>query len=281
VQPATARTERVITLPSPSGKQSFGSEGSRAEERPVAGQPFEPARIVVADDHPLFRSALRTLLEGSEEVEVIAEAADGKETLEFSRRLEPDLVLMDVIMPKMDGVAATRAIKSELPRTIVLMMTASEDSEHLLSALRAGAGGYVLKSDDPEQITEAVHKVLRGEFPLDQEVATRLLLRLSQEKHESQEERVSPVPEALSAQGRRISPAAADDPDSGKLSPREAEVLRLMAKGCTNEQIARELLLSTSTVKNHVGQILSKLGASDRTQAAIMAIERGLISISH
>jgi DNA-binding NarL/FixJ family response regulator len=248
----------------------------------VAGQPFEPARIVVADDHPLFRSALRTLLEGSEEVEVIAEAADGKETLEFSRRLEPDLVLMDVIMPKMDGVAATRAIKSELPRTIVLMMTASEDSEHLLSALRAGAGGYVLKSDDPEQITEAVHKVLRGEFPLDQEVATRLLLRLSQEKHERQEERVSPAPaEALSAQeGRRMSPAAAADPDSGKLSPREAEVLRLMAKGRTNEQIARELLLSTSTVKNHVGRILSKLGASDRTQAAIMAIEMGLISIS-
>jgi DNA-binding NarL/FixJ family response regulator len=248
----------------------------------VAGQPSEPARIVVADDHPLFRSALRTLLEGSEEVEVIAEATDGKETLELSRRLEPDLILMDVIMPKMDGVAATRAIKSELPRTIVLVMTASEDSEHLLSALRAGAGGYVLKSADPEQITEAIHKVLDNEFSLDQEVATRLLLRLSQEKHERQEERVSPAPaEALSAQERRIPPAAADDPDSGKLSPREAEVLRLMANGRTNEQIARELLLSTSTVKNHVGRILSKLGASDRTQAAIMAIEMGLISLSH
>ena len=249
----------------------------------MTGQPSEPARIVLADDHPLFRSALRTLLEGSEEVEVIAEAADGKETLELSRRLKPDLVLMDMIMPKMDGVAATRAIKSELPRTIVLVMTASEDSEHLLSALRAGAGGYVLKSADPEQITQAVHKVLKREFPLDQEVSTRLLLRLSQEKkHERQEERVSPAPaEALSAQeGRRMSPAAAEEPDSGKLSPREAEVLRLMAKGRTNEQIARELLLSTSTVKNHVGRILTKLGASDRTQAAIMAIEKGLISIS-
>jgi DNA-binding NarL/FixJ family response regulator len=247
----------------------------------VAGQPSEPARIVVADDHPLFRSALRTLLEGSEGVEVIAEATDGKETLELSRRLEPDLVLMDMIMPEMDGVAATRAIKSELPRTIVLVMTASEDSEDLLSALRAGAGGYVLKSADPEEITQAIHKVIEHEFPLDQEVATRLLLRLSQEKHEGQEERVSPAPEALSAQeGRLMSPAAAD-PDSGKLSPREAEVLRLVANGRTNEQIARELLLSTSTVKNHVGRILGKLGASDRTQAAIMAIEMGLISISH
>ena len=237
----------------------------------MAGQPSQPARIVVADDHPLFRSALRTLLEGSEGVEVIAEATDGKEALELSRRLEPDLVLMDVIMPKMDGVAATRAIKSELPRTIVLVMTASEDSEHLLRALRAGAGGYVLKSADPERIMEAVRKALEGEFPLDQEVAKRLLLHLSQGKKERQEEEwVSPVPEAPATQERGTPPAAAANRE---LSPREAEVLRLIAHGRTNEQIARELLLSTSTVKNHVGRILSKLGVSDRTQAAIMAIE--------
>jgi DNA-binding NarL/FixJ family response regulator len=249
----------------------------------VAKHPSERARIVIADDHPLFRSALRTLLEENEEVEVIAEAKDGQETLGLSRRLRPDLVLMDMIMPKMDGVAATRAIKAELPRTVVLVMTASEDSEHLLSALRVGAGGYVLKSADPERITEAVHKALERAYPLDQEVATRLLLRLSQEKQEKQveEERVSPASEARSDQGRRRPPVAADEPDSGKLSPREAEVLRLIAHGRTNEQIARELLLSTSTVKNHVGRILSKLGASDRTQAAIMAIEMGLISISH
>ena len=238
----------------------------------MARHPSEPARIVIADDHPLFRSALRALLEESGEVEVIAEATDGKETLELSRRLRPDLVLMDVIMPKMDGVAATRAIKAELPRTIVLVMTASEDSEHLLSALRVGAGGYILKSADPERITEAVHKALEGEFPLDQEVAKRLLLRLSQEK---QEEGASPIPEAPTAQERETPPAAANR----ELSPREAEVLGLIAHGHTNEQIARELLLSTSTVKNHVGRILSKLGASDRTEAAIIAVEMGLISI--
>jgi len=246
----------------------------------VAKHPSERARIVIADDHPLFRSALRTLLEESEEVEVIAEAKDGKETLGLSRRLRPDLVLMDMIMPKMDGVAATRAIKAELPRTVVLVMTASEDSEHLLSALRVGAGGYVLKSADPERITEAVHKALEGEFPLDQEVTKRLLLRLSQEKQEKQveEEWMSPVPEAPTTQELGTPPAAAANTE---LSPREAEVLRLISHGRTNEQIARELLLSTSTVKNHVGRILSKLGASDRTQAAIMAIEMGLISISH
>ncbi len=208
-------------------------------------------------------------------MEVIAEAADGKETLGLSRRLRPDLVLMDVIMPKMDGVAATRAIKAELPRTVVLVMTASEDSEHLLSALRVGAGGYVLKSADPEWITEAVRKALEGEFPLDQEVAKRLLLRLSQEKQESQEEGVGSATEAPTTQERETPPTAANR----ELSPREAEVLGLVAHGYTNEQIARELLLSTSTVKNHVGRILSKLGASDRTEAAIMAIEMGLISL--
>jgi DNA-binding NarL/FixJ family response regulator len=149
-------------------------------------------------------------------------------------------------------------------------MTASQDSEHLLSTLRAGAGGYVLKSADPERIMEAVRKALEGEFPLDQEVAKRLLLRLSQGKKERQEEEwVSPVPEAPATQERGTPPAAANR----ELSPREAEVLRLIAHGRTNEQIARELLLSTSTVKNHVGRILSKLGVSDRTQAAIMAIE--------
>ena len=248
----------------------------------MASQPSKPARILIADDHPLFRSALRTLLEGSEEVEVIAEATDGEETLGLSRRLEPDLVLMDVIMPNMDGVAATRAIKAEHPRTIVLVMTASEDSEHLLSALRAGAGGYVLKSADPEWIMQAVHKALERKFPLDQEIATRLLLRLSQEKHERQEEeggeeeRVSPVPVAPNTTQERGRPPAGAAANR-ELSPREAEVVRLIAHGRTNEQIARELLLSTSTVKNHVGRILSKLGASDRTQAAIMAIERDLI----
>jgi DNA-binding NarL/FixJ family response regulator len=241
----------------------------------VARHPSEPARIIIADDHPLFRSALRTLLEVIEDVEVIAEATDGRETLGLCRRLRPDLVLMDVIMPEMDGVAATRAIKAELPQTVVLVMTASEDSEHLLSALRVGAGGYVLKSAEPERITEAVRKALEGEFPLDQGVSKRLLLRLSQEKQERQEEAwVSPVPEAPTTQEREATPATAANRE---LSPREAEVLELIAHGRTNEQIARELLVSTSTVKNHVGQILSKLGASDRTEAAIMAIEMGLI----
>jgi DNA-binding NarL/FixJ family response regulator len=235
-----------------------------------------PSRIVIADDHPLLRSALRRLLEESpEDVEVVAEAADGQETLELCRRFEPELVLMDVIMPRMDGIAATRAIKAELPRTIVLVVTASESIDHLAEALRAGAAGYILKTASPQQITNAIRRVLEGESPLDQEVAIRLLVHLTNEKRERQEgEPGGPVSEVLSSQEWRTTPAA----PKGGLSPREVEVLRLMARGHTNQQIAEELLVSTSTVKNHVHQILSKLGVSDRTQAAIMAIELGLLA---
>ena len=234
--------------------------------------PPPSTEIVIADDHPLFRTALRSLLEQSPiDVEVVAEAKDGQEALELARRFKPELVLMDVVMPGMDGLEATRAIKAELPQTIVLVMTASEDLEHLAGALRAGAAGYILKTASSDQITDAIRRVLDGESPLNQEVAMRLLVHLTNERRERQEPG-DPVPEALTQE--RLTSAAPDR----ELSPREVEVLRLMAQGHTNQQIAKELLLSTSTVKSHVQRILSKLGASDRTQAAIMAIEIGLLS---
>jgi DNA-binding NarL/FixJ family response regulator len=242
------------------------------EQEQVTEHPSIPSRIVIADGHPLFRSALRRLLEESPEMEVVAEAADGQEALELCRRFRPELVLMDVIMPTMDGIAATRAIKAELPRTIVLVMTASESMEHLAEALRAGVGGYILKSASPQQTTDAVRRVLEGEFSINQQVAMRLLVHLTNERRAEQEP-VGQVPEVLSKEGR-TTPSALDR----ELSPREVEVLRLIAHGYTNQQIAKELLLSNSTVKNHVQRILSKLGASGRTQAAIMAIEIGLLS---
>jgi DNA-binding NarL/FixJ family response regulator len=232
-----------------------------------------PSRIVIADDHPLLRFALLRLLEESPDVEVVAEANDGKEALELCRHFKPELVLMDVIMPEMDGIAATRAIKAELPRTIVLMMTVSESLEHLAESLRAGAGGYILKSASPERITDAIRDALEGEFPLPQEVTSRLLLHLTNEKRAGQEP-VGPVPEAFSQEVR--GPAALHR----ELSAREAEVLRLVAHGYTNPQIAKELFVSTSTVKHHVQQLLSKLGVSDRTQAAVTAIKMGLLSVS-
>lgn len=225
-------------------------EGSDAE-RP-------PSRIVVADDHPLFRSALIQILNARADLEVVGEAADGQEAIELCRRLRPQLVLMDVRMPQVDGLEATRTIKREFPRTIVLMLTAFEDPNYLSEALKAGAGGYVLKHEPAPQIIDAVRKVLTGESPLNQEVAMRLLTRLIEEE----------VPKEVTLE---------ETPRRGSLSPREVDVLRLIAQGQTNQQIAQRLFISVSTVKKHVRSIVSKLGVSDRVQAAIRAIELGVL----
>jgi NarL family two-component system response regulator LiaR len=219
-----------------------------------------PSRIVVADDHPLMREALTRTLDEQPDLEAIGEAADGPGAVKLCRRSQPELVLMDVMMPGMDGLEATRQIKEELPRTIVLVLTAIEDPILLSEALKAGAAGYVLKRATTTEILGAVRKVLDGESPLDQQIATRLLLQLMEE--ERQEQNGIPKIEAR----------------PGLLSPRETEVLRLVAGGYTNQQIARDLLISVSTVKKHVRNVISKLGASDRTQAAVRAIELGLLA---
>jgi DNA-binding NarL/FixJ family response regulator len=236
-------------------------------------------RIMIADDHPLWCSGLRGLLESSDSLmEVVAEATDGQQALEFARTLKPDLVLMDVWMPRMGGLEATRAIKRELPRTVVLMMTASEEPNHLAEAIKAGAAGYVLKSAPHHQITDAIRAALDGEtIPLNQEVARRLILDLM----DQQSEEAKPLSDVVLPEG---SPPAlgeersqGEDPLPSSLSAREVEVLRLMMRGLSNQQIARNLLISTSTVKKHVRRIISKLDVSDRTQAAVRAIELGLI----
>jgi DNA-binding NarL/FixJ family response regulator len=232
------------------------------------------ARIVVADDHHLVRSALVDLLRKYSGFEVIGEAAHGQEALELCCRLKPDLVLMDVSMPEMDGIEAARAIRRELPQTVVLMMTASEEPRHLAEALEAGAAGYVLKTVRPQQLVNAIRRALEGETPLNQELSKEVILSLMGEKREEQGQAGNPVFEAPSRPSRlRSEPASA----GGRLTPREVEVLRLAARGYTNQQIARELLISTSTAKNHLQRIFAKLGASDRTQAVVMAIESGLI----
>ena len=227
-----------------------------------------PARVVIADDHPLFRSAMRHILTGNPELEVVGEASDGQEALELCRRLRPELVLMDVSMPKMDGLAATCEIKREQPRTIVVVLTADQDPNRLAAALKAGAAGYILKTASPQQIIGAILRALSGESPLNEEIAVHLLRRLL----EDAPEQVHPAP---------ISPTRPLAPSQEPLLPcsltaREAEILRLMSRGHTNQQIARDLLISVSTVKKHVQSIISKLGVSDRTQAAVRAIELGI-----
>ncbi|HLH23870.1 MAG TPA: response regulator transcription factor [Chloroflexota bacterium] len=219
-----------------------------ATERPAAAT----ARLVIADDHDLARAGLRSMLAGERGLAVVGEAANGREALALARRLQPDLVLMDVRMPEMDGLAATRAIKAECPRVSVVIVTMHENLDYLFEALKAGAAGYLLKDATQREVVSAVRQVLRGESLLNGELATRLLHRLAEE------------------------PAQQDPLPTVPLTPREAEVLRLLAQGLTNREIAGQLYVSVGTVKVHVERILAKLGVSDRTQAAVRAVTLGL-----
>ncbi|HEX6557323.1 MAG TPA: response regulator transcription factor [Ktedonobacteraceae bacterium] len=213
----------------------------------------KPARIVIADDHELARAGLRALLTDQRGFELVGEASNGQEALLLCRRLQPDLALIDVRMPGMDGLSTCRAIKQECPATSVILVTMHANPEYLFEALKAGAAGYVLKDVSQHELISAVQGVLRGESILNQELVARLLQRLAKE-----------------TQSR-------EDLPSGRLSPREREVLQLLTKGQTNREIARKLTVSVSTVKIHVEHILAKLEVSDRTQAAVRAIEMGLL----
>ena len=222
-----------------------------------------PARLVIVDDHHLLRRGFRSLLAGEPDLEVVGEASNGREAIELCRRLRPDFVLMDVRMPEMDGLAATRELKRELPDIAVLIMTMHENMDYLLEALDAGAAGYVLKDSPAERLISAVRRTLKGESPLNQELAARLLRRLAEE--------------------RKSEPPAPKQPEPREslrepLTPRELEVLGLLATGRTNQQIAQTLVISKGTVKVHVERIIRKLNVSDRTQAAVRAIEMGLLT---
>jgi DNA-binding NarL/FixJ family response regulator len=299
----------------------------RFEERGGAGEtsretrPSEVARLLIADDHALVREGLRTMLSGEDGIEVIAEANDGQQALTLCRELEPDLILMDVRMPVMDGLEATRKIKAEMPKTSVMMVTMHENPDYLFEAVKAGAAGYVLKDASGERLLSAIRRTLEGESPLNQELAMQLLVRLSRESGSSEEgtggksgersgrafpgasgttpeerpreegEPLASRPEATgpeTSQREATHPGAHQAGSSGSgpsrgteqmesLTPREIEVLRLLSQGQTNPQIAQNLLVSRGTVKIHVQHIISKLGVSDRTQAAVRAIEAGLL----
>jgi DNA-binding NarL/FixJ family response regulator len=234
-----------------------------------------PSRIVVADDHPLFRSAIRYTLEAHPDLKVVGEAANGKEAVDLCRSLRPELVLMDLRMPQMDGIAATQVIKREFPDTPVLIVTAVDESAGLSDSLKAGAAGYVLKDAPAARITDAVRRVLAGESALDEKVAMGLLMSMmNREPSEGEEDR----------KGESVHRSTSDPlvkkggsrPDNS-LTPREAEILRLVMQGQTNQQIARNLLISVSTVKRHLRHIGTKLGVCDRVQAAVRAVELGLL----
>ena len=239
------------------------------------GNNMPPVRILIADDHPAYRGGLRGILSREPDLAVVAEAGDGKEAVELCRNHQPDLVLMDVRMPNMDGLTATREIKRELPLTIVLMLTAFESTKYLAQALRAGAGGYVLKYASAHELVDAIRGVLNGESPIEPKLAGELLLHLHRQVHE-EGERV--VEQSSSTQSSLPAPPE-DNPKQAlleALSPRELEVLKLMARGQTNHEITQSLFISIHTVKKHAQQVVRKLGVSDRTQAILVAIELGL-----
>jgi two-component system, NarL family, response regulator LiaR len=224
-----------------------------------------PSRVLIADDHALLRMAIGSMLGSEEDLEVVGEATDGQEALDLCRELRPDLVLMDVSMPAMDGIAATRAIKAEFPTTGVLMLTAHADENLLLEAVRAGAAGYVLKTASPHDLLAAVRGTLAGESHVDQGLVMKLVRRLVDEDGP----RATPPSSSI-----HKGPQGAPDLS---LTLRELEVLRLLAEGKTNRQISEDLYLSLSTVKRHLERIISKLEVSDRTQAAVRALELGFI----
>ncbi len=206
-------------------------------------------RILIADDHPIVRDGLIAVAETQPDLEVVGEAGDGEEAVELASRLEPDVVLMDLRMPKMSGAEAIRRIRARLPRAHVLILTTYDNDASILEGLQAGAQGYLLKGSSRQELLSAIRAVARGESRLQPSVAGKLISSLQ------------------------------SGATAGELSNRELEVLRLIAKGKRNREIAEELYLSEKTIKAHVSSILKKLNAEDRTEAVTVALRRGLISL--
>ncbi|MFD2093482.1 response regulator [Blastococcus deserti] len=220
--------------------------------------PDRPVRVLLADDQALFREALATLLGVRGEVEVVGEAGDGAEAIRQCAAHRPDVVLMDLHMPVLDGVAATRRLRVEQPEVRVLALTTFDDDEDVFAALRAGAVGYLLKDVSSDRLLEAVLAAARGESVLQPSVAAKVVARFA----------------TLPEDG---APPARPQPLVVPLSDRELEVLRLLADGSSNREIAASLFLAEGTVKNHVTNVLAKLGARDRTQAALRGRALGLV----
>ena len=205
--------------------------------------------VLIVDDHTVVREGLRSLLELQEDIEVVGEAANGQEAIDQTNRLLPDVVLMDLVMPEIDGIEATRRIKAISPSTQVIVLTSFSDNEQVFPAIKAGALSYLLKNVSPSDLVRAIQAAFRGEAQLDPEIAKKLMEEVS---------------------------AGSKQPTAEGLTERELDVLQLIAKGQSNRAIGEELVISEKTVKTHVSNILSKLHLADRTQAAIYALKAGI-----
>ena len=219
---------------------------------------MKPIRVLLVDDQAMFREGIRTLLAARPELLVVGEAAHGGEALQLVPTTRPDVVLMDLRMPTMDGVEATRRLKAEHPHIHIIVLTTFADDKEVFAALRAGAVGYVLKASPAAKLSEAIQAAVRGESLLDTAVAAKLVSEFNRlaERHPASPARLAASVESL--------------------SPREIEVLRCLGEGASNKEIGRKLGITEGTVKNHLIQVFGKLGVLDRTQAALRARELGL-----
>lgn len=220
--------------------------------------PRSATRLLIAEDHALVREGLRLMISNEPGLEIVAEASEGGEALQSCRELDPDLVLMDVRMPGMNGLEATRRIKRDKPAVKVLMISTREQTDYMLEAMRSGASGYLYKDSTRREFISAIHDVLSSDAPEDRESRMQDLQRALSENDDAGHQ----------TYGEELRET---------LTPREKDVLRLLVRGDTNPEIASALLVSRSTVKLHVQHILAKLGVSDRTQAAARAVELKLV----
>ncbi len=226
-----------------------------AEPQPEWGGASGRITVLIADDQPLVRRGLSLILRSDPAIEVVGEVGDGEQAIAAARELRPDVILMDIRMPVLDGVRATEHLAAELPRCRVLALSTFDMDEHVVSALRAGASGFLPKDVSPEELVAALRTVHRGEAVVAPRLLTRLLAAF-------------------------VTPAPAAHPPAGDLSgltPREVEVLRLIAVGLDNAEIARRMAIGVQTVKNHATGLFAKLGVRDRAQAVIAAYESGLV----
>jgi NarL family two-component system response regulator LiaR len=207
-------------------------------------------KVLLVDDHAVVREGLRTYLDLEDRLAIVGEAANGREAVDKVRALRPDVVLMDLLMPEMDGITATKAIKEVAPEVKIIVLTSFQDDEHILPAIEAGATGYLLKDVSAPELVKAIEGAFQGQAQLHPEVARKLMEQVRQPR-------------------RRQEPGE-------DLTPRERDVLGLIASGMSNKEIARELVMTERTVKGHVSNILGKLGLQDRTQAALYAVRHGL-----
>jgi len=211
-------------------------------------------KVLIVDDHQVVRQGLRTFLELQDDILVVGEAGDGQVAIEMVRQLNPNIVLMDLVMPRLDGISATRQVKSLGTEVKVIALTSFTEDDKVFPAIQAGASSYLLKDVSPDDLVEAIRAVHRGEARLHPDIARKLMEQVAQQVPPPRESHLE------------------------DLTEREREVINLVAKGCSNQEIADELVISDKTVKTHVSNILGKLQLEDRTQLAIYAIKKGLVN---